>query len=383
MSDALLTGATGFVGRHLAARLLRGDHVDRLLCLVRAADEAEGRARVEASLRRVVDDAAPLMARIEAVPGDLLAPRFGWSDAEWTERAGRCARILHAAADVRFDQDLDDARTRNVGGTQRVVELARAAADAGVLRRLDHVSTAFVAGLRRGLVLEDELVHDAGFKNAYEQSKNEAEQWLAVHAGGLPLSVFRPSIVVGESRTGQTSNFGMLYWPMKLYARGWWRTVVGAPETTVDLVPVDFVADAIVAMTARGQPVGGTVHVAAGPDGQRTIAQLAALARSFFGGPPVRYVDPDFFLRWLRPLVDPLLWGRRGQAIKSGGRFFVPYFAGNPTFDVRNLRERLAGRVVAPSVEDYLSTLMAYARDTDFGRREDGAAGGERGVGPR
>lgn len=372
MGDVFITGVTGFLGRHLAVRLLRNrDDVDRLQCLVRCEDEAHGRTRLHKSLRRAVPEAElePLLARMDVVRGDLTKPRLGLDDAAWDALAARCDVVLHSAADVRFNQDLDDARNRNVEGTARVTELAKACAETG-LRRYDWVGTAFVAGLRRGKVTEADLEHEAGWKNTYEQSKYEAEAWLRANASDLPLTVYRPSIIVGESSTGATSNFGMLYWPVQIYARGWWRTIVGRGDTVVDIVPVDYVADAIEALGRGTDHVGETFHLAAGPEGSMTIEQIADVTRSFFGGRPARYMDPDFFMTWVRPLADLAIWGKKRRVIREGGKFFVPYFSGNPLFDTEQARTALAPfGVEPPKLEEYLTTLFEYARETDFGRK--------------
>ena len=372
MGDVFITGVTGFLGRHLAARLLRNrDDVDRLQCLVRCDDDEHGRKRLRRSLSRAVAEADldGLMERMDVVRGDLTLPQLGLDDDAFAALAARCDVVLHSAADVRFNQDLQDARDRNVQGTARVTELAREAARTG-LRRFDWVGTAFVAGLRRDRVGEDELTHEAGWKNSYEQSKYEAESWLREHAADLPLTVYRPSIIVGESTTGATSNFGMLYWPVQIYARGWWRTIVGDASTVVDVVPVDYVADAIEALGRGTEHVGGTFHLAAGPEGSLTIEQIAAVVRVFFGGKPPRYVDPDFFMTWVRPVADLFIWGKKRRVIREGGTFFIPYFSGNPLFDTTKASAALEPLGVRPpKVEEYLSTIFEYARSTDFGRR--------------
>jgi len=370
--DLFVTGTTGFVGRYLAIRLLGRPGEHRLRCLVRADNAEHGHQRLRDSIGRLIDGEAldAVMARVDAVVGDLTKPNLGLSDADRASVLQDCDTFLHAAADVRFNQPLQDARDRNVAGTRRVAELARASAEAGKLKRLDWVGTAFVAGLRRDLVAEGDLEHDAGWKNSYEQSKYEAELLLHEEFGDLPLTVFRPSIVVGESSSGSTSNFGMLYWPVQLYARGWWRTVVGRKDTPVDLVPVDFVADAIEALSRPDQPTGGRYHLCAGPDGNRTIGQLATLVESYFDGGGARYMDPDTFNRWVRPFVDLFMHGRRGKVLKSGGRFFIEYMKGNPIFDITESSRALAALgVELPTVEDYFGTLLDYAVQTDWGRK--------------
>ncbi|MCP4867577.1 MAG: NAD-dependent epimerase/dehydratase family protein [Proteobacteria bacterium] len=372
MSEIFITGVTGFVGRHLAVRLLNRPDVGQLWCLVRATDIAHGRERLLKSLKRATDDehAEALIGRIQPVLGDLTKERLGLSADQSNDVIQHCTVFLHAAADVRFNQDLEDARLRNVFGTQQVVAFAREVFEAGRLDRLDWVGTAFVAGNRPGPVSEDELEHDAGWRNSYEQSKYEAESWLREHCGDMPLTVFRPSIIVGESNTGATSNFGMMYWPVQIYARGWWRTIVGSPKTMVDLVPVNYVADSIELLSRADQPTGRTWQLAAGEGGARTIEELAALCHRYFGGKPARYIDPGFFMKWVRPVVNLFLWGKKARVLKQGGEFFVPYFTAQPKFDTAKTRQALADSgIAAPTVEDYFSTLLDYAVQTDFGKR--------------
>jgi len=372
VSTVFITGVTGFLGRHVAARMLRRPDLDRLLCLVRCDGPEHGMERLLASLARVMPEAEAqaLASRITPLPGDLCVDRLGLSPQDHELAVAGSTAILHCAADVRFNQDIEDARLRNVLGSQRVAELAREAHLKGVLKRFDWVGTAFVAGLRRDLAQEADLVHEQGWKNSYEQSKYEAELLLRGEYSDLPLTVLRPSVIVGESSTGETSNFGMLYWPVQLYARGWWRTVVGRPETPVDLVPVDFVADAIEFLTRDDKEPGGTYHLAAGPEGSLTIAELADICQQYFGGRPARYIEADTFYRWVRPVVDLFIWGKKRRVIQSGGRFFIPYFEGNPRFDISRASAALEGSgIAAPSVRDYMTVLLDYCVATDFGRK--------------
>jgi nucleoside-diphosphate-sugar epimerase len=366
--------------------MLRRPDLDQLLCLVRCDDADHGLTRIVQSLARVIpeDEARELSSKLRALPGDLCQEGLGLSEADRSVLVSTATAVLHCAADVRFNQDLADARLRNVFGTEQVAGLAREALRNGVFERFDWVGTAFVAGLREDLVTESELEHEQGWKNSYEQSKYEAERMLREQYSDLPLTVLRPSVIVGESNTGATSNFGMLYWPVQLYARGWWRTVVGRPDTPVDLVPVDFVADAVEFLTRSEQGQGGTFHLAAGPEGSLTIEELAEICQQYFGGRPARYISPDTFFRWVRPVVDLFIWGKKRRVIQSGGRFFIPYFTGNPRFDVSASTDALQGSgIAAPSVRDYITVLFDYCVATDFGRAPAPTNdGGKRASGP-
>ena len=230
----LLTGATGHVGTALLP-LLTADPDVTVFALVRAKDEAHLAERAA----RLVEVGGP---RIVALRGDVTAPDLGLSTRDQERVAAEVTALIHSAASVRFDMPEDKAATENIASTEGMLALARRLADRGRLTRLDHVSTAYVAGTRLGRVLENECDEGQDFRNSYEWSKCQAEKKVrAAVAEGLPVAVHRPSIVVGDSRTGKTEAFNVLYWPLMLYARGWWRIFPGRPDTLVDVVPVDFV----------------------------------------------------------------------------------------------------------------------------------------------
>ena len=177
------------------------------------------------------------------------------------------------------------------------------AAGARQLRSLAYVGTAYVAGERADLVRENELAVGQSYRNTYEQTKAEAEALVQSYLGSLPGVILRPSIIVGDSRTGVTSSFKMLYWPLKIYARRLWRTVPGYPDAVLDIVPVDFVATSVAQLLFDQAAQGSTVHLCAGPRGSATIEQVARRAADYFHVPEPRYVDPKFFFAALRPLL--------------------------------------------------------------------------------
>lgn len=365
----VLTGATGFLGREVLVRLLRrGDEV--LVTSRRRPEETESalHARIRALVLRTDPRVDP--ARLTASFADVAQPGLGLSAAgqAWLAQSGP-VHIVHGAAEVRFDLPIDRMRAQNVQGTLHVLELGRALAAEGRLARIDHVSTAYVAGDRTDLVGEGDVDVGQRPRNAYEATKLEAEVEVArAREAGLPVTVHRPSIIVGDSRTGRAASFKVLYWPMKVYARGRFRTVFGRPDCPVDVVPVDYVADAVTTLMAQDEAIGRTFHLAAGPEGQSDIARLAALAARIFERRPVRYIDPDFYLRWLRPIVRPVLRLLRPDVAERGG-VYLPYLRSNPTFDVSEARARLAPRGVSPPpVESYFERIMRFALETDFGR---------------
>lgn len=363
MPTTLLTGATGHVGHALLPELL-AEPGARVLALVRARDAAH----LDERLRRLREPLGELGARVEAVAGDVSAPGLGLAAADRAEILARADRVLHCAASVRFDLDEAEASAQNLAATEAVLALATELAEAGRLQRYDHVSTAFVAGDRRGRVYEHECDVGQGFRNSYERSKCRAE--VAVRAAmsqGLPACIHRPSIVVGDSRTGATQSFNVLYWPLKIYARGWWRTLPGNPDTLVDLVPVDWVARAMARLVRDPGSVGECVHLAVG-DRAPSISLLMARVRSVTGGPPLRVVDQGRYRRLVRPLLWPFFQTARGRAIRRGGDAYLPYCLGNPLFDT-TMQEELLPDLPPPDPMEVLETVIRYALARDFGGR--------------
>lgn len=356
----VITGATGFLGAQLV-RVLLDRHPDaHLSLLVRDKRGQSGHDRVAA----LVPHSA--MDRIETLSGDVSLPRFGLSEPGYANLLSEATRVIHSAATVRFDQPLDEARRINVEGTRHVLDFA---ARAGRLRSLAYVGTAYVAGDRSGLVRETELDAGQGFRNTYERTKFEAESLVRAHLESNPGVILRPSIIVGDSQTGVTSSFKTLYWPLKIYARRLWRTVPGFPDAVVDVVPVDFVAEAVARLAFDERAFGRTVHLCAGPQSSATIEEIAGRAAAFFNVPPPRYVNPDVFFAWIRPLLYVLLWGKKRRVLRDG-RSYRAYFSMRMSFDTAVAEELLSPLGLRPpNVLEYLDKLFVYCRETDWGRK--------------
>jgi long-chain acyl-CoA synthetase len=265
---------------------------------------------------------------------------------------------------------LDKSRLINVGGTRQMLDLARVAHERGGLERFAYVSTAYVAGTHLGEFREDQLDVGQDFRNAYERSKFEAETLVRGHAGRLPIQIFRPSIIVGEQRSGWTSSFNVLYSPLKAFVRGSLPFLPAHRSAPLDVVPVDYVADAI--FTLASEPVresGETFHLVSG-GGATTVGGLAQRAASHLERRPPRILPPKLYRRLIHPLLARTGPAARRRALTSSEVFF-PYFTMQVRFDDRAARRRLAwqGIRVVP-IELYLGRLIDFARDADWGRRQ-------------
>ncbi len=381
----LLTGATGFLGRELLWLLIEALPLDHdILCLVRGERAgappplgSEERTQLaESRLRMLLDDEAPLpasdprRARVQALAGDITQPKLGLDDALFSAVAARTVEVYHGAATVRFDLPLDEARRTNVEGTREILGLCRLAQGRGSLRRLHYIGTAYVAGNRRGRIQEDDLDGGQDFHNTYEQTKFEAEKLVrAAMAESLPVTIYRPSIVVGDSKSGRTSSFKVMYWPLKVFARGLIPVVPASRAGIVDLVPVDFVVKAILALGRLDASRGQTYHLAAGPERSTTIGAAMDVAADFFHVYKPLFMPIASFERWVRPLLRLALRGKRRKALDTG-RIYVPYLSHGAAFDTSHTRRDLAGSgLEIPDVRQYFLTLLRYCVDSDWGKK--------------
>jgi thioester reductase-like protein len=356
----LVTGATGFLGMQLVGELLERHPNATLALLIRSRVGETGQHRADSFI--------PLAerSRVQVFSGDVSKSNCGLEAAVYARLSAETTRVIHSAATVRFDHSLDEARRINVEGTRHILDFASGARQ---LRSFAYVGTAYVAGERSDLVRENELVVGQGYRNTYEQTKAEAEALVRSRLSSLPGVILRPSIIVGDSRTGVTSSFKMMYWPLKIYARRLWRTVPGYPDAVLDIVPVDFVANAVARLLFDESALGSTVHLCAGPRGSATIQQVARRAMEYFDAPEPRYVDPRLFFAVLRPLLFVSLWGRKRRVLRDG-RAYRDYFTMRMQFDTSNAEHLLQPAGVSPPpVLNYLDRLFHYCVASDWGRK--------------
>lgn len=365
----LLTGVTGFLGREVLWHLLRrATPATRIYCLMRPESGASMAERLQAVL---VPEGEPLPAdardRCEAVAGDIVDGNLITDPAQRQRLLGEVDRIIHCAATVRFDHPLEEARRINVDGTRHVLRFAGDVHTRGRLRRVDYFSTAFVAGTATGQMYEDRLP-PAPFHNTYEQTKWEAEQVVREAQRRLPITIYRPSIIVGDSRSGYTSSFRVLYWPLKVLASGLVVVVPADRQGIVDVVPVDYVVRAFGALSDTDRSVGKCYHLAAGPGAHSSIGELLEMGARFFGVRDPWMIPPALSYRLVRPLMYAVFWGKRRKLLRRGELYF-PYFSYRASFDTTAVDTDLNGSgLTAPSVRQYFGTIMKFCVDSNWGR---------------
>jgi thioester reductase-like protein len=353
-----LTGATGFLGMELLARLLaKGER--EVLALVRAPDTPAAQERLDGVLAKLWRDPSPYLGRARAVAGDVTQPGLGIPRAERAAVAEEAGAVLHCAASISFDLPLEEARAINVEGTREIIGFAREAKALGRMDRFVHVSTAYVAGAYAGTFRERQLDAGQEFRNTYEQTKWEAEH-VVNDATDLAAVIARPSIVMGESTSGWTPAFNVLYWPLRAFSRGLFTEVPAHPERHVDVVPVDYVADALVHLLDTDE--SGVVNLVAGRDAA-TVDELIGLAAAAFE-------------RERPPVVPPGSAGTGSSHADDQGAVYFPYFDMEVMFDDARARAVLApAGISCPRLADYFPVLMDYANRAKWGKtmltRED------------
>src|SRR6266545_3719736 len=346
-----VTGFPGFIGKRLVRRL--------------AAQHAGSGARlvllVQPKNARVAREAlAALGVAGEVVEGDVEQMHLGLSGAEFKALARDVTDIWHLAART-LGADRTDLRRVNVDGTRNVLDLAAAARR---LRRLNHFSTAYVSGDRVGVILEDELAMGQRFHNAYEETKFQAELLVRRAQADLAATIYRPSIVVGDSRTGEIDRFEGPYALAILLVASPLAVPLPLPGDAVaplNVVPVDFVVDAALAIAENPAGAGRTVHlVDPAPLSARRVYEMIA-ARAGKKLPPVSV--PARVLQALLQL--PLL-----ERLSRAHRPAIEYVNHLAIYNCRTLLELLDGTgIQCPPITSYLDRLIEFVQATYARRR--------------
>src|SRR4051812_1449984 len=258
----LLTGFPGFLAGRLVPRLLADDDEARIVALVEP--------RMVQRARALAPDG------VDVQPGDITDPALGLDQRTYDRLVTETVRVFHLAALYDLAVGAELAERVNVGGTQNVVDFCRRAPR---LERHHYVSTAYVAGLRSGLVLEADLAAGQAFKNFYESTKFAAEVLVRASMDDVPTTIYRPAIVVGDSQTGETQKFDGPYYLLRTFSAAKGPLLqIGRGDAPFNVVPVDFVIDAIAAGARDPQAAGHTLHlVDPEPVSSYELARLLAL----------------------------------------------------------------------------------------------------------
>lgn len=331
-----LTGFPGFIGERLIRRLRTILPDKAITCLVQ-----DHYMELAESLSAGLD--------LNLVRGDITRDNLGLGNSIVPEQI---KDVWHLAALYDLAADRETARQINVEGTRNVLNFCSSLPN---MKRLNYVSTCYVSGNHAGTFMETDLDLSQDFKNHYEWSKFESEKLVKDFAREKPVTVFRPAIVVGDSRTGMTMKFDGPYFVMEAMRRLpsislFLKIATGTAE--INLVPVDYVVDAMCYLGTRDSSIGLTYHLAdTDPMQVFAIEKLMAksMGRHYFYLPvPCSVAKWVFSFRIIRHLL-----GIPAQA--------VDYFVHPVHYDTTQILRDLEGSGIScPPIESYMSTLIRY-----------------------
>jgi long-chain acyl-CoA synthetase len=361
----LITGSTGNIGGQLVLEILENYPNSRLELLIRGKSEAECYGRLAANLQRLNPDfdSAAVSDQIKVFCGDMTQNNLGLRQSQYDSLMRSVTHVIHAAASTKFHLPLNQARFINCCGTENVLRLVKHAYQCGKLMNFAYISTAYVCGDREGYIRDRLNQHVEAFSNPYEQSKYEAEQLVCAYLEDHPFTIFRPSIVVGNSRTGRIISFNALYTPLKCICRGVLKTLPCEPDTPLDTVPLDYVGKAVTEMflgsDARKRAI---YHITAGEQSAPTVREIVSLTIDHFG--KLAFNCPELTVEY-----RPRLFGdscshssceNPGRAAKVLGAY-APYICRQRIFSSRKTDGILRQLGIKPPVfSEYFPVVIRY-----------------------
>ncbi len=357
-----LTGGTGYIGAHVAANLLE-QHDATLNLLVRGRDPREAELRLWQSLQLHLPFPRfyeYLQAKIRIFRGDLTTPQFGLDPGEYDRLVHTTDSVIHCAASLNRKSEKSCLNV-NLRGTLEVVQLARRTQYYHGLRRFSNVSTVAVAGRRsHEVVTEDRSIEwDRSDYDPYARTKKFCEHMVRELLPDVPLTIFRPSIVLGDSRYSQTTQFDMVR--SFVFLAGL-PVLPFRPHDKIDIVNVDFVADAISTLHMKANPAHDTYHLSSGNDAQTFQELTKALAAEQNKRGPVflPIVGKPF------ESVVNMLANRKGPVGHGAAlmKVFLPYLNWNTVFDNTRATSEI-GRKPAP-FSQYSFPLLRFSREHNF-----------------
>lgn len=357
-----VTGSTGYLGSYLVAGLLTG-HRDKLNLLVRAKTEQEARERLWTSLQlhfEFPEFFGYLNTRVRIFRGDLTAECFGLPDDEYHALVDTTDSLIHCAASLNRKSEKQCLNV-NLRGTLEVIQLARRAQNRNGLRRYSHVSTVAVAGKRKNEVVNEDTAIDwvRSDYDPYARTKKFCEHMANRLLPDVEKTIFRPAIVMGDSRRPETSQFDMV---QAFHVLAQMPVLPLRAHDRIDIVPANYVGNAIVTIHQKESPAHGIYHLSSGTGSQTYMELTEAIAKA--GG-----MRRPLFWPWMGgPFSRTVNWtANRGGAVGYGAsllKVFWPYLDWNTVFDNSRVVAELGE---APArFSTYAAPLLKFSRDNKF-----------------
>ena len=360
----LMTGATGLLGQYLVRDLLLRGH--RFALVVRPGRKESIQDRLETILQMWERQCGQMLPRPVCIEGDVSAEKLGLSSDSRAWIAHNCDRILHNAAVLVFygeDRNGEPWRT-NFKGTQNVLDVCR---ETGI-EEMHYVSTAYVCGTRNGLIMEDDFEEPADFRNDYEKSKYESERLVRETDVIKKLTVYRPGVIVGDSKTGYTATYHGLGMYLKLMSvmignlqpdeNGVRHTPLYLPCTGDEprnTIPVDWVSAVMARLFNNPEAHGGTYHIT--PDEPFTARQLIESCEDYFNATGTVFNSSDIGLNDFDKLSHEHL------------SIYHAYLTTDPEFDTSNLK-KFVPDLPNPKIDrEMIHRFLRYGEQDRWGKR--------------
>jgi len=264
MKYILITGATGFVGINIVCRLLEENNT-YLYLLARDAGTNTATTRMHNILKTYYADTEEfnnVLNRIEIISGDITEDKLGISNDKWNELSQKINIIYHSAATIHFNLPYNEAYQINVLGTKRVLNFAEQCYKNRVLQVMNHISTAYVGGKIFRTFFEHELSIGQEFANTYEKTKFEAEILTNEYINrGLPIIVYRPSIIAGNSISGVITKGAIIFEFINQFSTHTYKEFICNEDSSLNIIPIDYLIEAMIHISMEKNNTGKTFHV--------------------------------------------------------------------------------------------------------------------------
>lgn len=341
-----ITGFPGFIAGRLVERLA-GPETQFFLLV-----QAEFIEKALQDVRQIAEKTKTPQKNFILIEGDITKQDLGMRETDLEVVLRETTDVYHLAAVYDLEVEKELAYRVNVEGTKNVSELVRRIEN---LRRYNYVSTCYVAGKRDDVIYENELTHDEGFRNYYEETKHFAEIEVEKLKADYPVTIYRPSVVCGDSQTGETAKYDGIYYVIKFLLKfpEVFRLVnVGNEDVRLNLVPVDFVIEAMSALAKDERAIGKTIALA-DPEPLTTKEICDLIAEAITSKKSVITPPPKVVETFLKSPISPPLTG-----LPHSG---VPYFFIPQTYDTSVSQELLAPHGIScPNFRGYVGNLVRY-----------------------
>lgn len=384
-----LTGGTGFLGSALIDKFFELAPGSQLAVLVRANSDEEAKAKLKNACIRTLKKYGEdyFDSHINVLKGDISQNHLGLSAYDQDFIINNVESVYNNAANTNLGASFEELEKINITGTENVLCLSKKIKHSKL--KFYHISTAFVAGDQEGVKLPSELDLNIRFRNAYEQTKAIAENKVSTYKDVFQTITYRPSIIVGDSKTGVTSAFNVIYIPAKIIISGLLKVIPAIPHAPFDVVPVDYVAESIVKSHNLVIPSGSTFYISSGlgrESSPKEILELLFSTGSNFGYKKLpsmpSFISPEKIQKSLSSVSSLAHHVYQSTAFKNFEKIvcerlpvfsqilpLIPYMISNPRFNNSCTLKTFSSSISeAPLFINYGENIFKYCFQTNWGK---------------